>query len=145
MRLRGPQARLELKILSHPRNPDEWCKVGLELDTPQGHWSASDNCLQLRDVFHLAEWLAKAGAGHAPDPPHWRGSEFALELSFPTEDRSKLRVYLSADFLPTWAPPDDEDGFHVDFPVTEKVLQQAAEALQAQLKGSKDNQSRRGG
>ncbi|MCI0458458.1 MAG: hypothetical protein L0Z62_15950 [Gemmataceae bacterium] len=79
----------------------------------------------------LADWLEGSGL---EEPPGLDFLEPELRFGFPDGDRSKLRIYFDWGLRPKWAPVERVAEFFIEFPVTEKVLQQAAESLRAQLK-----------
>jgi hypothetical protein len=141
MRLGGPRTSFELQLLGRP-DCEDWCKVRFDADTPQGRWSKTDRCLRAAEVSRLADWLD--GTVAAPEEP-CGFTEPYLRFSFPGGDRSRLRVHFEFDFRPRWAE-DSEEAYYVEFPVNEKVLRRAAEALRAQLtQGRKAMPPRRGG
>ena len=129
MKLCGPQRHFELRILRGP-DLEDWCRVRIDVDTPQGRWSATACCLEGREVRWLADWLEET-LSDAEEP--WEFLEPELRFRFPARDRTTRRVYFAYRFCPRWLPPDSAEDFHVDFPVTGKALHQAAQALREQL------------
>jgi hypothetical protein len=134
MKLRGPRTSFELQLLGRPDH-DGWCRVRIDVETPEGRWSKIQPCLEGAEVEWLAGWLEGSAA---PRREPWCFTEPFLGFAFPDADRTRFRVYFALDFLLKWASPDSEEDFYVEFPLTEQVLQQAAHSLREQLKqGSK--------
>jgi hypothetical protein len=93
-------------------------------------------------VDELADWLEAIGRGTTTGG-ECQFAEPELAFQVPEGDGNRLRVNLSWNFRPKWVPVDRVEDFYVEFPVTEQVLQTAAQSLRAQVKargkGKKDS------
>jgi hypothetical protein len=131
MRLHGPERRIDLDIVSGP-DAEDWCRVCVTIADPEGHWSATDSCLQGAEVQRLADWLHAIASGSSAA----RKIEFMEpELSFalvPGEPQL-LRVFLRWNLRPAWVDDDSKEEFCQDYPVEAGQLRRAVASLRESL------------
>jgi hypothetical protein len=128
MRFHGPHSRFELTLVGRPDH-DGWCGVRVAIAGPDGHWTGESRCLLADEITRLAAWLEGGASGTRFET---LDNEIGFEM-LDTEPR-QVRVYLEWPFRPVRERSADVGSFHRDYPVTERLLRQAAGALREQLR-----------
>jgi hypothetical protein len=122
---------LELTITSRP-DVEGWCMVKIAVSEPEASWSGTKDCLLAREVSRLADWFdAVASGSQSQDHFDTLDNYFGFEL-LPSDPRH-LRVYMDWPFRPLRAQSEPFRGFFREYPITERMLRQAATSLREQL------------
>jgi hypothetical protein len=131
--------RLELHLrgyqfpdLTDVESDANWLQVGLEIETPEGTWSATEPCLMTWEAAELARWIANVANG-LPQGPFQDFVEPCLSFGHEVEPGgSTIRVRLSHEFSPPWV--DYHEGIRLTFPGVPRDLQAAADALAEEVR-----------
>jgi hypothetical protein len=139
MLLHAPGTRFELTLSGYqfPDLVDEkhdanWLIVTMQVEVPEGTYTASSPCLLTWEVAWLAMWLDTV-AETLPHAPEWEGLEPKLRFQHLSShgESVTLRIRARGRLAPLWTPR--RAGLVVDLTIPRVQVKAAAASLRAQL------------
>jgi hypothetical protein len=111
-----------------------WLNVRIDIQHPDGNWTAVDPALLTYEAQRLADWLRNLAAGRR-DQGDICFLEPCLEFDVVASEGSSeaLKVILAQEFRPPWFTSVDNEEFELTFPLVAIALLDAAEQLEADL------------
>jgi hypothetical protein len=132
--------RFSLRISSQGnvnlRSKNSWLVIEGAVHWQGHHWTFSDHCMSLREVFDLCAWL-RACAAHSQSLFSF-GLESVLDFELDASDDDNLQVRLRGDAVPLGLDEFDEliaKGILLNLHANANARHRFADALEAQIKG----------
>ena len=109
-----------------------WLNVRIDVQHPDGDWSALDPALLTYEVQELADWFRALAVGQrAEQSISFLEPCLEFHVAFSESFSELLKLKLTHGFSPPWSKGFDE--FELIFPLATLNLVQAAEDLESQL------------